>query len=494
MPRLSSSSSNFADCLMVGEAAEFLGVSTATLRNWDRSGKLKPRRHPHNGYRIYLHEDLEALLRSADLPALADEPVAPKIDWSKVRESGHFVQFYENDLFLMDSLTDYITSALKKGDNCIVIATPDHREALHDKLTANGIDLAQAQASRSYFDYDAATTLSQIMIHSAIDAGQFEHAFDRMLDQVSHRDRHVYAYCEMIPLLWTNRNRAAAIQLEHSWHKLAEQHDLTVFCAYPINGFNGDADADAFQSVCECHQRVIPAESYALALSVDQRLRVVSTLQQQAASLHAEIAHRHEVERQLSQQECELRDFFENAIDGLHKVGPDGTILWANKADYALLGYTSQEYVGHSISEFHADPAVIADILARFHTGESMANYPAQLLCKNGTIKHVLISASACFENGKFAHTRYVTRDVTELWLAQKSLVEADRHNDECLATLSHGLRSSLAPIRNCLEFLDSPSVDAAARQDARDVIHQKLEQLTRLVDELLDVSHLSPQ
>lgn len=38
MARLNSPSSNFADCLTISEAADFLGVSTATLRNWDRSG------------------------------------------------------------------------------------------------------------------------------------------------------------------------------------------------------------------------------------------------------------------------------------------------------------------------------------------------------------------------------------------------------------------------------------------------------------------------
>ena len=51
------------DYLTVGEAASFLGVSTTTLRNWDRSGKLKAHRHPINGYRLYRREDLEALLR-----------------------------------------------------------------------------------------------------------------------------------------------------------------------------------------------------------------------------------------------------------------------------------------------------------------------------------------------------------------------------------------------------------------------------------------------
>jgi excisionase family DNA binding protein len=47
--------------LTVGEAAETLQVTPATLRNWDRSGKLKAHRHPINGYRLYDANDIEAL-------------------------------------------------------------------------------------------------------------------------------------------------------------------------------------------------------------------------------------------------------------------------------------------------------------------------------------------------------------------------------------------------------------------------------------------------
>jgi excisionase family DNA binding protein len=53
---------NLADYLTVGEAASVLGVSSATLRNWDRAGKLKPYRHPFNRYRLYRRDELEALL------------------------------------------------------------------------------------------------------------------------------------------------------------------------------------------------------------------------------------------------------------------------------------------------------------------------------------------------------------------------------------------------------------------------------------------------
>jgi DNA-binding transcriptional MerR regulator len=47
--------------LTIAEAAKFLEVSVSTLRNWDKGGKLKPIRHPINGYRLYNYSELLAL-------------------------------------------------------------------------------------------------------------------------------------------------------------------------------------------------------------------------------------------------------------------------------------------------------------------------------------------------------------------------------------------------------------------------------------------------
>jgi excisionase family DNA binding protein len=55
---------NLGKYLRVAEAARLLGVSPSTLRNWDRTGKLKPLRHPFNNYRLYERKALEELLRS----------------------------------------------------------------------------------------------------------------------------------------------------------------------------------------------------------------------------------------------------------------------------------------------------------------------------------------------------------------------------------------------------------------------------------------------
>jgi len=53
----------FSDYLMVQEAADFLGVTTNTLRNWDGAGKLNAHINPMNGFRLYLKEDLELILK-----------------------------------------------------------------------------------------------------------------------------------------------------------------------------------------------------------------------------------------------------------------------------------------------------------------------------------------------------------------------------------------------------------------------------------------------
>ena len=50
------------DYLKIQAAADLVGVSASTLRNWERQGKLRTYRNPHNGYRLYRREDLESLL------------------------------------------------------------------------------------------------------------------------------------------------------------------------------------------------------------------------------------------------------------------------------------------------------------------------------------------------------------------------------------------------------------------------------------------------
>ena len=109
-----------------------------------------------------------------------------------------------------------------------------------------------------------------------------------------------------------------------------------------------------------------------------------------------------------------LEDFFENGAIALHVVSGDGTILRANKAELDLLGYSAAEYIGRSITDFHADAAVITDILTRLTRGETLRSYAARLRARDGSIKHVEITSSGRFHNQDLLNTRCFTLDVTE--------------------------------------------------------------------------------
>jgi excisionase family DNA binding protein len=60
---------NLREYLRIKDAADYLGVSQGTLRNWERVGKILTHRHPINGYRLYRRADLDALLRAVERSA-----------------------------------------------------------------------------------------------------------------------------------------------------------------------------------------------------------------------------------------------------------------------------------------------------------------------------------------------------------------------------------------------------------------------------------------
>jgi two-component system cell cycle sensor histidine kinase/response regulator CckA len=131
-----------------------------------------------------------------------------------------------------------------------------------------------------------------------------------------------------------------------------------------------------------------------------------------------------EIEAKLQHREQELLDFFENGTIGLHCVDANGIIIWANQAELDLFGYTPEEYIGQNIAKFYCDKAVLDDILARLNANETLENYEARLLCKDGSIRYVLINSNVRWENGKFSYTRCYTRDITERKQAEQELRE----------------------------------------------------------------------
>jgi signal transduction histidine kinase len=92
------------------------------------------------------------------------------------------------------------------------------------------------------------------------------------------------------------------------------------------------------------------------------------------------------------------------------------------------------------------------------------------------------------------AHVRALLRmrrAESEREKALQALREADRRKDEFLAMLAHELRNPLAPIRNAVEILRI-SEDRAVRERARELVGRQVQHLSRLVDDLLEVSRIT--
>jgi len=90
------------------------------------------------------------------------------------------------------------------------------------------------------------------------------------------------------------------------------------------------------------------------------------------------------------------------------------------------------------------------------------------------------------------AANRLLQSENAERTRAEQALKEADRHKDEFLAMLAHELRNPLAPIHNAIELMRIKPLNDPQLDWARDVIARQLTSLTRLVDDLLDVSRIT--
>jgi PAS domain S-box-containing protein len=107
---------------------------------------------------------------------------------------------------------------------------------------------------------------------------------------------------------------------------------------------------------------------------------------------------------------------------GIHVVDKNGILLWANKTELNLLGYRPNEYIGHFVGDFHADPDSVADILAKLLRFETVANYPARLRAKDGSIKYVSVNSNVFQQSsGEFVHSRCFTTEISEaVWEVMK--------------------------------------------------------------------------
>ena len=205
----------------------------------------------------------------------------------------------------------------------------------------------------------------------------------------------------------------------------------------------------------------------------------------------------------LRESETRLAAVADNLTEGLVIGDSKGNVFYWNPAALAMHGYASMEECRRKLSEFgdtfelrEAEGGRVLPIeewpMARIMRGELLRDWE---ICTRrfdqDWEKTVSYSGSPVHSaNGEMVVFLSIT-DITARKRAEEALKEADRKKDEFLAMLAHELRNPMAAISSATALLLLPNVNQEKSAYAKDVLTNRVKQLSRLVDDMLDVSRI---
>jgi signal transduction histidine kinase len=279
--------------------------------------------------------------------------------WSKHGDHQHGVQFYSQDKFLLEELGEYIGNALESENAAVVVATDAHRNGLLQWLTARGLDVGALLEQERLAVVDAAQLLTTFMLDGWPDEEQFNNAVGGIVSKAQTRaggvPPRVAIFGEMVALLWADGKADAAIRLEQLWNELARTKSFSLFCAYPMSGFERDEDAGLLLKVCNEHSAVIPTEGYMDLGSEDERLRSITQLQQKAQALETEIEEhkrlRQELELHVQARTAELQSKNVQLLDEVKRREDAETSLRTLTSQLMLIRDEERRRVAHELHE-----------------------------------------------------------------------------------------------------------------------------------------------
>lgn len=224
----------------------------------------------------------------------------------------------------------------------------------------------------------------------------------------------------------------------------------------------------------------------------------------------AEVTDRKLAEARLREADQQFRTLADNMpqLAWTAEAGSHGKANWFNRSWLAYTGTTLEEMAGSGWQKVH-HPDHAERVIAKFshhveHALDWEDTFP--LRRHDGEFRWFLSRMNIIRNaSGEVARIFGTNTDITdERNMAQQlqqqsdALREADRRKDVFLATLAHELRNPLAPLRNSLQILrlasagDTAVAPSKALGRACEVMERQLKQMTRLVDDLLDVSRIS--
>ncbi|HYG55149.1 MAG TPA: PAS domain S-box protein [Burkholderiales bacterium] len=237
-----------------------------------------------------------------------------------------------------------------------------------------------------------------------------------------------------------------------------------------------------------------PVRMPGVLVDITERKRLEEELRLRLGQLAEADRRKEELVASLRESEEKLRLLADTIPQLAWMAQPDGHIFWYNRRWYEYTGTTAPEMEGWGWQSVH-DPAVLPTVLERWK-GSIASGKPFDMVFPlrgaDGRFRPFLTRVAPL--RGADERILYwfgTNTDISDIKRMEDALREADRRKDEFLATLAHELRNPLAPIRNSLELLKLPRVDAATARQAREMMERQVHSLVRLVDDLLDVARV---
>jgi hypothetical protein len=172
----------------------------------------------------------------------------------------HFVQVYRDERVLIEAISLFAGAALGRNEAVVLVATPSHGAAVEEALRTDGFEVEALKAWGQLNILDASEVLSRFMVDSAPDEALFKGVIKDLIGSIreSRRFKDVRVYGEMVNILWTD-NLPAAQRLEALWNDVIAEHEISLFCAYCLDGA-GKPDRVFPRDLQALHTHFIPTE------------------------------------------------------------------------------------------------------------------------------------------------------------------------------------------------------------------------------------------